>query len=191
MACLLMNNIRFVSGMIMALLALCHSPLVYGQQEASWVFFSLGEAPLNIQLPAEPEPMETQIQPSMLQIIQAYYAYEYESPKNDVLVMLVAISYAQQIHPGLPIISDQAVLEMESRGALNVKYKTSSLDIEGKKGVRQKGTLEMKGDKMDFTTTILEEGTNVWNVTIYSKCGDAAAKKTGESILNSMTFNPK
>ncbi|MGB4846594.1 MAG: hypothetical protein WBP41_01680 [Saprospiraceae bacterium] len=153
--------------------------------------FELGLPSLYIKLPGKPEPMETRIQPSMLDIIMAYYAYDYKDLDKGIVIMLLATSYAQQIHPDFTIISDQTIRELESRGALSVKYKTTSINVEGKKGIRQKGTLVSKSDNMDFTTTILQQGNNVWKVIIYARTGDADAKQTAEAIMDSITFKEK
>lgn len=150
--------------------------------------FSLGSPSLFIRLPGKPEPMETRIQPSMLEIIMAYYAYMYEDSVRGITVMLLQTSYAQHIHPDFSIVSDQTIRELESRGALSIKYKTKTIDIEGKKGIRQKGTLVYKGESMDFISTILEEGTNVWKIITYARTGDAIANQTAQAVINSITF---
>ncbi|MBK9982050.1 MAG: hypothetical protein IPP15_06415 [Saprospiraceae bacterium] len=162
---------------------------IYGQEQISLDHqFSLGSPSLSIRLPGKPEPMETRIQPSMLEIIMAYYAYAYVDSVRGITVMLLQTSYAQHIHPDMAIISDQTIRELESRGALSVKYKTKTINIEGKKGIRQKGTLVSKGDEMDFTSSILQEGTNVWKVIIYTRVGDAVAAQTAQAIMDSITF---
>ncbi len=162
---------------------------MYGQGQVHLdQVFELGVPTLYIKLPGKPEPMETRIQPSMLDIIMAYYAYNYEDTDKGIVIMLLATSYAQQIHPDFTIISDQTIRDIESRGALSVKYKTTSINIEGKKGIRQKGTLVSKGDNMDFTSTILQLGNNVWKVIIYARTGDEDALRTSKAIMDSITF---
>lgn len=162
---------------------------MYGQEQISLDRqFSLGSPTLSIRLPGNPEPLETRIQPSMLEIIAAYYAYAYIDSVRDITVMLLQTSYAQHIHPDMSIVSDQTIRELESRGALSIKYKTKAINIEGKKGIRQKGTLVSNGDSMDFTSSILQEENNVWKIIIYSRAGDAIAAQTTQAILNSISF---
>lgn len=153
--------------------------------------FDLGDPPLHISLPGVPEPMETQIQPSMLDIMQAYYAYSYESADHLLFVMLLQTSYAQHIHPDLNLITDQTIRDLESHGALKVKYTSSSSEVEKKKGVKQKGTLDMKGEAMDFTATIISDVSNVWKVIVCTKVGEASATKAGQAVVSSMTFKGK
>lgn len=150
--------------------------------------FALGSPPLSIRLPGEPEPMETRIEPSMLEIIMAYYAYAFRDSVKGIKVMLLQTTYAEQIHPDFTIISDQTIRELESKGAQSIKYSTNSIDIEGRKGFRQKGTLVSNGDNLDFTTTILQKGPYVWKVIIYTRIGDAEAIQTAQAIMNSITF---
>lgn len=154
----------------------------------TWQDFSLGSPSLSIKLPGAAEPMETQIQPSMLDIIQAYYAYDYSDTTHGIFVMLIQTTYANHIHPDFAIIADQTIRDMTSHGALNIHYKTQGTEIEKKKGFRQQGTLEHHGDKMDFTTTVLLDGAHVWKVIVYARTGDAIAKHTAQIINTSMSF---
>ncbi|HZV70778.1 MAG TPA: hypothetical protein VFG10_14585 [Saprospiraceae bacterium] len=157
-------------------------------QDPGWAAFSLGSPPLRLSLPGVPIAMETQIQPSLLEVMRAYYAYEYEDSINGISVMLLQTTYAQHIHPDFTIISDQTIRDLTSRGAVNIKYQTSSIETEGKKGFRQEGTLIFKGNAMDFTTNIVNEGSNVWKVIILERTDNADTKRTTHSILDSITF---
>jgi len=157
-------------------------------QDTGWSSFSLGSPPLHLRLPGVPSALETQIQPSMLEVMRAYYAYEYEDSVNGIAVMLLQTTYAQHIHPDFTIISDQTIRDLTTRGALNIKYQTSSIETEGKKGFRQQGTLVFKGNTMDFTTNIVNEGANVWKIIILERTDDDNAKRITRTILDSITF---
>ncbi len=180
-----MSSSRKLVAFIVMVLPCC----MFGQGQLSLDHaFALGSPALSIRLPGEPEPMETMIQPSMLEIIMAYYAYEFEDSVKGIKVMLLQTGYAQHIHPDFTIISDQTIRDLESKGAMSIKFKTKSIDIEGRKGIRQKGTLMSKGDNLDFTCTILQKGPYVWKVIIYARTGDAEANQTAQAIMNSITF---
>lgn len=162
---------------------------VFGQGQIPLDYeFALGSPPLSVRLPAIPQPMETRIQPSLLEIMMAYYAYIFEDSVKGITVMLLQTTYAQHIHPDMTIISDQTIRDLESRGSLSIKYKTKSIDIEGRKGIRQEGTLMSNGDHLDFTSTILQEGPYVWKVIIYARTGDTEASQTVQAVMNSITF---
>ena len=178
--------IKFTPWKIVAFLWMCLPCVMYSQD--AWPVFSLGSPPLYLNLPGVPEPMETQIQPSMLEVMKAYYAFRYDDDMKGIKVMLLQTSYAQHIHPDFTIISDQTIRELSTRGALDIIYETTSIEIEGKKGIRQRGTLVIKGETMDFTTTILNEETHVWKVIIFERMGDAEANQAGQFILESITF---
>lgn len=163
--------------------------MVYGQKpDSAWQVFTFGSPSLSLTLPDIPQPMETAIPSSMIDVMKAYYAYTYEDYSKGFGVMMVEISYIKKYHPKLSAVSDQAIHDLEALGAENIMYTTSKLDIDGIKGLRQKGTLRSKGSGMDFTSTILSDGSDVWKIIIYARTGDAEAGQLANSILTSITF---
>lgn len=165
--------------------------VVIGQSQAStWQDFSFGDPEMKIHLPGTPQPKETLIEPSLLQVIQGYFAYGYENLPAGISVMLYHVSYAEGIRPDLDIVGDQAIRELEATGALQVKYKTSTIHIDGKQGIRQAGTLEDNGNHMQFSSTIVSESNKVWKVIIYVKSGDPKGNEIMKTILDSISFKP-
>ncbi len=163
-----------------------------GQSQVStWQDFSFGTPVMTVHLPGAPQPKETLIEPSLLQVIQSYLAYGYENIPAGISVMLYHISYAEGIRPDLDIVGDQAIRELEASGALQVKYKTSTIHIGGKQGIRQSGTLEDNGNHMQFTSTIVSEDNKVWKVIIYMKSGDPKGNEIMKTILDSISFKEK
>lgn len=165
---------------------------MYGQvRDSSWHAFSFGSPELTIFLPRIPEPLETMVQPSMLEIIQSFYGYGCEDRPTDTGVMLFHIGYAAEIRPDFSILGDQTIRELEIRGASYIKYTTASIRIGNRKGIRQSGSLEFKGIPKEFSATILTEGSKVWKIIIYIEAGDQKGQQMEKAILDSIAFKEK
>src|SRR4030095_10443510 len=161
-----------------------------GQEETiHWKEFSIGSPAMYINLPDDPEPMEVPISPSLLQVIHTYSAYQYNDNNIGMKVMIVFTAYDKSTSTDLKGFEEQAIRDLESKGASDIEFTSVPMDCLGKQCMRLHGHLQLNGIKKTFITSIIEDESRVWKVVIYANQKGHNGKHMMESISNSISFN--
>ena len=181
---------RSFNGRSLFFLILTLPAWIFGQeQHSAWKVFSLGSPAMAISMPGLASPLEVSIQPSLINSLRSYYAYHYQDRPYGMEVQLYYIEYSDEKYTQKDSREEQNIQDLTAKGGQDIKYKTSDVNTNKKKGIRWSGTQKLKDIKQEFSITVFVDGSKIWKIITFNKAGDKAKREIINKILGSISFN--